>query len=325
MNWNQLNIIIQKSNNIVLSTHVNPDGDGLGSQLALYYYLKHIGKKCRIINTSRLPELYKFLDPENVIEHYIDDKHNDYFVNVDIVIALDIGDYKRMNEIKDKIIENDIYSASIDHHPEEEQFFDLSLVDISAPATGYMVWKFLEFNNYKDLSIITANALYCALITDTGSFKYNSTNSDCHIMAAHLLECGVKPYDIYDVVYERREMSQVRLLANVINNLKFYCDGEFAGYIIKEEDLLSCDASHRDVEGFTDFVRSIKGVQVSFMILEQKYDIRINLRSRGKYIINDIAKHFGGGGHKLAAGATVSNKTYTEIESIIVELLKRKK
>ena len=83
MEWKILNNIIKDGNSFVLSTHVNPDGDGLGSQLALYYYLKHIGKKCRIINTSKLPELYKFLDPENVIEHYIDDKHNDFFVNVD--------------------------------------------------------------------------------------------------------------------------------------------------------------------------------------------------------------------------------------------------
>ena len=324
MNWSQLNIIIEKSNNIVLSTHVNPDGDGLGSEVGMYHYLKSIGKDCRIINTSKLPELYSFLDPDNVIEHYIDEDHNDYFKTVDIVIALDIGDYKRMNQIKDKINELHIYSVSIDHHPEEEQFFDLSLVDVSAPATGYMVWKYLTFNNYEELPIVVANALYCALITDTGSFKYNSTNSDCHIMAAHLLECGVKPYDIYDVVYERREMSQVKLLASVIHNLKFYNEGEFAGYIIKKEDLKSCGATHRDVEGFTDFVRSIKGVQVSFMILEQKYDIRINLRSRGKYIINDIAKYFGGGGHQLAAGATISNSSCEDIEDKIVKLLKRK-
>ena len=123
MNWNQLNVVIQKSNSVVLSTHVNPDGDGLGSQLALYYYLKDIGKDCRIINTSKLPELYKFLDPDNIVEHYSDKKHNDFFKNVDIVIALDIGDYKRMNEIKDKINEYNLYSVSIDHHPEEEKFF----------------------------------------------------------------------------------------------------------------------------------------------------------------------------------------------------------
>ena len=325
MNWTLLNSLIEKSNTIVLSTHVNPDGDGLGSQLALYYYIKTINKECRIINTSGLPNLYNFLDPDNIVEQYSDDLHSEYFKNVDTVIALDIGDYKRMNQIKDEIIKNSIYSISIDHHPEDEDFFDLSLVDTSAPATGYLVWKYLMFNKYEKMPIHVANALYCALITDTGSFKYNSTNSDCHIMAAHLLECGVKPYDIYDVVYERREMSQVRLLAFVINNLKFYSDGEFAGYIIRQDDLDKCNSTHKDVEGFTDFVRSIKGVQVSFMILEQKYDIRINLRSRGKYIINDIAKNFGGGGHKLAAGATILNKDCETIENKIVELLKRKK
>jgi len=325
MNWSLLNNLIQKSKTIVLSTHVNPDGDGLGSQIALYYYIKSIDKECRIINTSKLPTLYNFLDPDNIVEQYSHDIHNDYFKDVDIVIALDIGDYKRMNEIKDEIVKNNIYSASIDHHPEDEEFFELSLVDVSAPATGYLVWKYLMFNNYKELPINVANALYCALITDTGSFKYNSTNPDCHIMAAHLLESGVKPYDVYDVVYERRELSQVRLLAFVINNLKFYSDGEFAGYIIRQDDLNKCKSTHKDVEGFTDFVRSIKGVQVSFMILEQKYDIRINLRSRGKYIINDIAKNFGGGGHKLAAGATILNKDCETIENEIIELLKRKK
>ena len=103
MNWKLLNTVIQKSNNIVLSTHVNPDGDGLGSQLALYYYLSHIGKECRIVNTSKLPDLYKFLDPDNVIEYYDDENHINFFKSVVIVIALDIGDYRRMNQIKESI------------------------------------------------------------------------------------------------------------------------------------------------------------------------------------------------------------------------------
>ncbi len=324
MNWNLLNTVIQKSQSIVLSTHVNPDGDGLGSELGLYYYLLDMGKTCRIINTSKLPELYNFLDPDNIVEQYDDSIHNSYFKEVDILISLDIGDYRRMNEIKDRIIENNIFSVSIDHHPEDEKFFDLSLVDTNSPATGYLVWDFLMFNDYKNLDIKIANALYCALITDTGSFKYNSTSPECHMMAAHLLQSGVKPYDIYDIVYERRELSQVRLLSFVINNLKFYENGEFACYKITVNDLKSVNADYRDVEGFTDFVRSIKGVQVAFMILEQKYDFRINLRSRGKYIINDIAKKFGGGGHKLAAGATVKSMEMNDIENEIVKLLKRK-
>jgi len=325
MDWKLLNNIINKCNNIVLSTHVNPDGDGLGSEIGLYYYLISLGKKCNIVNCSPLPEHYKFLDPDNIVEYYNEEQHSNLFKTLDLVISLDIGDYRRMNQVKDKIIENEIYTVSIDHHPEDVKFFDLSLVDITAPATGYMVWDFLMFNKYEQLSPISANALYCALITDTGSFKYNSTTPECHQMASHLLRCGVKPYDIYDQVYERRELSQVKLLSFVINNLKFYENGEFAGYIIKLEDLKEIGATHQDVEGFTDFVRSIKGVQVAFMILEQNYDIRINLRSRGKYIINDIAKRFDGGGHKLAAGATIKNKSIESVENEIINLLLRKK
>jgi len=325
MDWKLLNNILSKSNKVILTTHVNPDADGVGSELGLYYYIKFLNKQCKIINSSKLPEHYNFLDPDNIIEIFDESTHEEIFKNADLLIALDIGDYKRMNNIVNMINKYHLYSTSIDHHPEDEEFFDLSLVDINSPATGYMVWDFLRYNKFNDLSIIQANALYSALITDTGSFKYNSTTSDCHIMAAHLLKCGVKPYDIYDVIYERRELSQIKLLSFVINNIKFHSDGEFASFIIREVDLISVNASYHDVEGFTDFVRQIKGVQVAFMILEQKYSLRINFRSRGKYIINDIAKHFGGGGHKLAAGATIENLTIDQVENKIIKLLNRKK
>tara|TARA_Y100000590_G_scaffold282868_1_gene318209 strand:- start:132 stop:581 length:450 start_codon:yes stop_codon:yes gene_type:complete len=144
-------------------------------------------------------------------------------------------------------------------------------------------------------------------------------------MASHLLSLGVKPYDVYSKVYERREIPQILLLSLAINKIKFYSEGEFAGYIIDQKLLEKANAKHTDVEGFTDFVRSIKGVEVAFMILEQRYDLRINLRSRGKYIIRDIAEHFGGGGHKLAAGATIKNISIEKVESKIVDLLNRKK
>ena len=307
MNWKLLNSILLKSKNIILTTHVNPDPDGVGSEIGLYYYLIHLKKNCKIINVSPLASHYKFLDPDNVVEIFDESKHEITFEKADLIIALDIGDFKRMNDIVEMIKKHQLFTASIDHHPEDEKFFDSSFVDTKASATGYMIWDFLRFNNYTHLSIPCANALYSALITDTGSFKYNSTTSECHIMASHLLKCGVKPYDIYDIIYERREVSQVKLLAYVINNIKFWNDGLFAGYIITKNDLKNCNAKYNDVEGFTDFVRSIKGVQVAFMILEQDYSVRINFRSRGKYIINDIAKKFGGGGHLLAAGASIKN------------------
>jgi phosphoesterase RecJ-like protein len=325
MEWKILNNIIKDSNSFVLSTHINPDGDGLGSQLAFYYYLKDMGKECKIINHSPLPPHYKFLDSDKVIEQFNKDTHEKYFKKVDVAIIFDIGDCKRLESVYYELKSNNSYIVSIDHHPSKNDFFDHCFVDLSMPATGYMVWDFLMYSDYKDIPIKAAEGLYCALITDTGSFRYNSTTSECHEMASHLLSLGVKPYDIYSRVYERREIPQILLLSLAINKIKFYSDGEFAGYVIDQKLLEKANAKHTDVEGFTDFVRSIKGVEVAFMILEQRYDFRINLRSRGKYIIRDIAEHFGGGGHKLAAGATIKNISIEKIESKIVDLLNRKK
>ena len=325
MKWNVLNKIINSNDVFLLSTHVNPDGDGLGSEIAFYYYLKSLGKQCKIINCSLLPKHYKFIDPDNIIEHYDETNHSEWIKNVDVSIAFDIGDCKRLNELYDEINNNNIYSVCIDHHPSESNFFDAMFIDISMPATGYMVWNYLMYNKFTKLPLNAANGLYCALITDTGSFRYNSTTPECHEMAAHLLNLGVKPYDIYANVYERREVPQIILLSLAINKIKFFEDGEFAMYTITQEMLKSANAKANDVEGFTDFVRSIKGVEVAFMILEQKFDYRLNFRSRGKYIINDIAEKFGGGGHKLAAGATVKNYTIDKIESTIINLLNKKK
>ena len=324
MNWDSLNKIISSSNNILLSTHVNPDGDGIGSELGMYYYLKEIGKKCTIINISKTPKYLDFIDPEDLIEVWDDNIHLEIIKEIDLAIVFDIGDYRRLECISDNIKKYHIYSVSIDHHPYEGDFFDLPLVDMNYPATGHMVWDFLQYNNYKDLDSIQATALYAALITDTGSFRYNSTNSACHIMASHLLDCGVKPYDVYESIYERRSKEQISLLSKSINNLNFHYNGLVCGVIITKKMQKESGANSSHVEGFTDFFRSINKVQIAYCVIEQENNIRINFRSRGKYIINDIAKKFGGGGHKLAAGATILGKTSLEVEKNILEHLKRK-
>jgi len=324
MNWDSLNTIISKSKNIVLSTHINPDGDGIGSELGFYYYLKSIGKECSIINISKTPIFLDFIDPDNVIQIWNEDKHIDDFNNFDLAIIFDIGDYKRLGKIAECIETHHVYSVSIDHHPYSDTFFDLPLVDTSYPATGQMVWEFLQHNKINELSIAQASALYAALITDTGSFRYSSTNPVSHKMASNLLSCGVKPYLIYESIYERRSKEQINLLSKAINNLNFYYNVLICGSVITQEMLNEVGAKPSHVEGFTDFFRSINKVEIAYCIIEQTNNIRMNFRSRGKYIVNDIAKSFGGGGHKLAAGATIENKTIIDIENEILQQIKRK-
>ena len=323
--WDSLTELITNSKNILLSTHVNPDGDGLGSEIGFYYHLKSIDRKCRIINISPIPEIFKSLDPENCIETY-STSHDQWLKKVDLTILFDIGDYRRINEIYPQIKNSKI--VLFDHHPlQKDNPYCLEVLDLGAPATGYMVWKYLKYlsNGMKDIDIISANALYAALITDTGSFRYESTHSDAHLMAASLLDLGVKPYEIHKSIYEQRSLSQVKLMSNVIQSLEFAYEGKVAWFKVDSKMLDSANAKAEDIEGFTEYIRSIKNVEVAFMIQEiDSSRYRINFRSSGKYIINDIAQSFGGGGHIYAAGAKVDAESSINVQNEILKKLEKK-
>jgi len=323
INWKKLTELIGDNEKILLSTHVNPDADGLGSQVAIYYHLKNLNKECRIINISNMMDKYEFLNKDNIIEQYSSEEHNSWIQGCDLSIIFDIGNHTRLGEISNLIKKNNIYCISIDHHPSDGSYFDYQFLDIKSPATGFMVWQYFKHEKI-NLSYDMAEGLYAALITDTGSFRYNSTISECHLMAKELLDLGIKPYDVYANIYEQRTLSQIKLFGKAIESLKIV--DEFGCIKISLSMLEECDATLDDIDGFTDFIRSIKGVEVAFMISEIKEGkYRINFRSRGKYIINDIAEHFNGGGHKLAAGATVENSSFLEIENTILTKLNDKK
>ena len=322
--WDRLSAVVDKGKNILLSTHINADGDGVGSQVAFYYYLEDIGKKCRIINATKLPENLNIIDPNKVVETY-DESLNDWLDRVDLVILFDIGDYRRTGPIGERVYSNSKI-VSIDHHPVRDGHpFELNIVDSSASSTGYMVWKYFEYLGKNKLSLNIANALYAAVVTDTGSFKYQSTTPDTHLMAAHLLESGVQGYDIQKSIYEQNKLSRIRLMGKVIDSLSFSANGLVVWSFINQDMILDAGGDDSDVDGFTEFIRSIENVEVSFMIQEQESGgHRINFRSSGIYIINDVASKFGGGGHKFAAGARISNMTSAEIENKIIQELSEK-
>ena len=325
-NWKDLDKLINNSKRIVLSTHEKPDGDGLGSSIAFYYYLVKKNIDVRIIQPSPYPVIYKIIDPDKIVETY-NNQDQEWIKSCDLLILFDIGNYKRAGSVSKIAIDNNINIACIDHHKnEDEEIFSASIIDIDIPATGQLVWKYLkskDFNKSWDIKI--ANALYTAVVTDTGSFRYNNTNSESHIMASELIDIGVKPYDIYVPIYEQKDMSQLRLLSYLIDNLKFSINRSVCSAIINPDILSKTNSSYEDIDGFTEFMRAIKNVEVSFLMTVQKdSSIRINFRSKGKIIINDIAAKFGGGGHKFAAGCKISKSNILEIEEKIVNLLKLK-
>ena len=317
--WDKLLTLIEESESILLSTHMNGDGDGLGSEIAFYYYLKSLNKECRIINPTPLPYIYTMIDPEGVVEEY-SHSMNKWLGDVDLTIVFDIGDHRRVGKIGKQVYGKCI-SVSIDHHPARDDHpFKLNLVDPKAPATGYLIWKYLQhigFANSK-LPINIANALYASVVTDTGSFKYQSTTADTHYMAAHLIESGVDGFEIQKNIYEQRRIAQIKLLGEVIQSLQFSESGKIVWIVISQNMIKKVNGSDEDVDGFTEFLRSIQGVEISFMILEKSDGThRISFRSSGKYTVNDVAKIFNGGGHKFAAGASMENISAKDIEKKI--------
>ena len=316
---------IESSENILLSTHENPDCDGLGSEIAIYYYAKSLGKNCRIINCTAMSSKYSFIDPENIIEVYSEDCDN-WLRNIDLAIIFDIGSHKRLKEIS-KLISNCSNKISIDHHLSSSQnYFSLELVDTQSPATGSIVWSFLDYiksDVLKDIKV--SNALYASIITDTGSFRYSNTSSETHNIAASLLDSGVQPNEIYQSIYENRTKSQIALLSHVIDNVKYAINNEVAYVTLFKSDFDKCNATLFENDGMADFLRSIEGVEVSFVITEVNKGLyKINFRSRKKYVINDIAEKFNGGGHALASGATVKTLDVEKLTNEIIFYLKER-
>jgi phosphoesterase RecJ-like protein len=160
------------------------------------------------------------------------------------------------------------------------------------------------------------------VVTDTGSFKYQSTTADTHYMAAHLLESGVDGFEIQKNIYEQRRIAQIKLLGEVIQSLQFSASGKIVWIVISQNMIKKVKGSDEDVDGFTEFLRSIQDVEISFMILEKSDGThRISFRSSGAYTVNDVAKIFNGGGHKFAAGASMKNISANDIEKKINILL----
>jgi phosphoesterase RecJ-like protein len=320
IDWKPIHDKILEAGSILLSTHENPDGDGLGCSAAMFHYFKSLGKNVRIIQVSKLPEEYQFLDKGNMFEQYNPESHDSWLQDADLALIFDVGDFRRLRLIGDNLVKSNVPIVNIDHHPDmgDVRFVE-NVIDTQAAATGEMLYDYFQFIGVtptKDMF----EGIYTAVLTDTGSFRYNNTNVKCHEIAIACIKAGVNTSKVYQHVYETRSRSRVRLLGKVLDNLHFDHGGELAWFIIDQNLLKAAGASREDVNGFTDFVRTIRGVEVALMLFERDPDsCRINLRSKGKYVINDTAKAFGGGGHKFAAGAVIDRK----LEDVLPDVLKQ--
>jgi phosphoesterase RecJ-like protein len=317
-NWQPIIDEIKKSKRILLTTHVNPDGDGLGSELAMYYCLKKMGICSKILNDSATPDEYKFLDPDGIILRYNPEEYGEILRTIDLVFTLDIGGFSRLGRLGDELSHLNLATICIDHHPENHLCCTHEIVDEESPATSCLIYELIKIICPQSIDQKIAEAVYVGLLTDTGSFRFENTNSTVMEIAAELIKLGVKPMDVFQQVYERYTPQRMKLLGIALQKVQYECDGRLAWFTITTADRLATGVTLDEIGGFTDFVRSIQGVEVSAMFLETDDEtIRVNFRSKGKVLVNEIAIQFGGGGHYFAAGATIKGSLETALNKIL--------
>ena len=320
VNYSKIEQIISENEKIFISTHINPDGDSLGSAFAMYHYLKKIGKDCRIINHSEVPLVYSFLNEKEIFNE-INDENIAFIKNADLGIILDIGDFYRLGEVANIIEGTTIETINIDHHPlTENNFFTHNFINLDASSVGEILYSYFSSLGSDTIDKEMMLGIYSAVLTDTGSFRFSNTNQLSHEIAVDAIKMGINISEIYQNIYENSSVSRIKLLGNVIQKLNFDCNGELLWFSLNNDMIKEVDGTNQDFDGFTDFFRGIQGVEIALMLYDLKGKVRLSFRSKGKYKVNNVAKKMGGGGHPFAAAALVDGE-FSDVKSTVLGLL----
>ncbi|MCF7822930.1 MAG: DHH family phosphoesterase [Candidatus Marinimicrobia bacterium] len=319
--WQGLKTILNEYDRFVFSTHVEPDADGIGSELALSRFLKQRGKTVNILNPTPLRANLEFLPESNELQVYHPQNHHQILEDAQVFIAFDIGDYNRLKQLASDIQNQDILVVSIDHHPGDKSQFHHRFDFPTASSTGVLIYDLIkEMDEHAVDDISIAYPIYAAMMSDTGNFRFNNTDPETLNAAARLVAVGVKPYELYIHIYENLNTpGRLKVLSRLLHELKYDCDGRLAWSVIDFDDLKDSGVRPDDLHSLSDFIRSILGVEVGIAITKMPGRITdISMRSKGKIPVNTVAMKFGGGGHAFAAGCSIEG-TLNEATQAIVE------
>ena len=305
--------IIEESNNIYIASHVQPDGDSIGSILALGMAIKKVKKEVNIIKVDDIPVDYSFLPKLEIIREY--DVEN----NIDIFISLDSSDLDRLGIGKQFALKANKV-INLDHHITNGNFGDINIVSSSSAATGEIVYEFIKRMEIK-IDRDMATCLYTAISTDTGSFMYCNTTYKTHLIAAELLKLGIDKDYINRRLYQSKSIERVNLFISSLNKLEYFLDGKIGITVVTQDMLKDNNAKLEDTEGVISFIRDIDSIEVACLLKEiNDKETKISMRSKKYVDVSAICDRFNGGGHKRAAGCTIYNKIDIAKELILKEI-----
>jgi len=307
---------LKSAKNVLVLTHIHPDGDALGSQLAMGNILRSLGKNVFLYGEEQVSQPYRFMPGSDQVESLLP-----VLSGFDCAVALDCGDSNRLGAAMDSLLTVHPFLV-LDHHLGHQDFGDLRWISPERASTGEMVYDLAQALG-ADLSLEAAYCLYVAIVSDTGSFKYSSTTADTFRIAGELLRKGVKPAEVSGKLFDNFTVKRLSLMRLVLDSLQLYAEDRLAIIAAPREVFIKTGTTQADAETFINYPRSLDTVKVAVFLKEAEYGlISVSLRSKGTYDVARIAAVFGGGGHRNAAGFKLSETSIDEVrEKLLVELL----
>lgn len=324
----ELKASIVKAERILISTHAQPDGDGLGAETALYHYLKAAGKEVRIFNPDPLPPRYGFLDPtRSFLRNPAPSETWDRF---DLWIIVDTNDPRRLgaawNELKHRaerivFLDHHSDSAKAAPNPLYPPHARLVLKDESS-SIGELLYQLFIDMRLAELDFSMAVGLYVSVMTDTNSFRYARTTPESHRIAAHMIQLGVNTEEVYQQIYSTKELSHVQLMGILLQNTKTSPDGKLAWMELKKDLRDRFRASADDTLSFLNNLLVLRNAEVICIFREEddQTTTRVSIKSKGRVVVNEAAVEFGGGGHDFEAGAAIRAPFHEAVEHVTTRL-----
>ena len=293
---------IRASQTFCIAGHVRPDGDCVGSQLGLTLALQNEGKKVTCWNEDPIPEKYRFLDPDHVIQR------PRRGLKFDCVIATDAASFERLGKVGPCIADRTLF-INIDHHQSNTRYANINWVSARESSTGELIFRMLKVAKWP-ITKPVADCLFTAVSTDTGSFQYPTTRPGTYHVAGELVRRGADLAKICDEVYQSFPLSRMGLLRHIYSHFRLTHENQIAYVWLRKADFARAGADSSDTEGLIDHIRAIAPVVVACVFEEIEPELtRVSLRSKSEKVnVNEIAAQFGGGGHPAAAGARIPGK-----------------
>ena len=319
---------IANSSKVLLLSHVRPDGDAIGSSVALLNFLIKMGHDVSVIVPNDYPDFLKWMKNDELIINYSNSKNEsqEKIKNASLIFCLDFNNLNRINELGDYISDSKAKKVLIDHHLDPIDFYDFKIHDVKASATAELVYNFLIELDSNAVDKDISEALYTGILTDTGSFKF-SMSPKVHKIVSDLMIRGVDIGFINNKIYDSNSLDKLKLIGYALSEkLEVISNGNAAYIVLSRKDLKDHNFKKGDTEGLVNYALSISNVNMAVLIIETKERIKFSFRSIGQFSVNEFAKkYFNGGGHKNAAGGSLEDKLSVALEKFLKDISKYSK